>query len=153
MGPELRGTNGEDGGREWEAGRVAGPGGRVEMGELEQGQRSEAEGRAQRYGVRGSRTPGVRGDSGSEGETPGARSGRGGARQVRGRSHVRAEPSGEEPGGGGADAGPAGGVRRSSSARAAGAAELELEPEPGPGRESGPGPGRSGLQRYGVGRL
>lgn len=88
------------------------------------------------------------GPSGSRELTPGAWSGRCGARQVRGRSHVRAEPSG-----GGADAEPAGGVRRSSSARAAGAVELEPEPEPGPGRESGPGPGRSGLQRYGVGRL
>lgn len=68
---------------------------------------------------------------------------------------MRAEPSGAEPSGGGTDAGPAGGVRGSASARVAGAAELELEldPEPGPGRESGPGPGRSGLQRYGVGRL
>lgn len=95
------------------------------------------------------------GPSGSRERTPCAWSGRCGARQVRGRSHVRAEPSGAEPSGGGADAEPAGGVRRSSSARAAGAVELELEPEPGPGRESGPGPGpgRSGLQRYGVGRL
>lgn len=66
---------------------------------------------------------------------------------------MREEPSGAEPSGGGADAGPAGGVLGSSSARAAGAVELELDPEPGPGRESGPGRGRSGLQRYGVGRL
>lgn len=65
----------------------------------------------------------------------------------------RAEPDGAEPIRGGAGAGLAGGVCGSAPARAAGAAELELDPKPRPGRESGPGPGRSGLQRYGVGRL
>lgn len=106
----------------------------------------------QKKGRRGNRSgwerPGEWGSCGSERQTPGAGNGRCGERQVR-----RAEPGEEEPGGGGVDAGRAGGVRRSAPARAAGPAELELDTEPGPGRESGPGPGRSGLQRYGVGGL
>ena len=116
--------------------------------EKPRGDNAATQKKARRGNRSGWEGPGEWGSSGSGGQTPGAGNGRCGERQVRG-----AEPGEEEPGGGGVDAGRAGGVRRSAPARAAGPAELELDPEPGPGRESGPGPGRSGLQRYGVGRL
>lgn len=146
------GTNGEDGGRGRGLGGLRAP---AAEWKRERWNRDSAPKQKGGRGGLGSGEAGrlERSNSGSQEKAPGAWSGRCGARQVWGRSHVRAGPGGEEPRGGGADAGPAGGVRRSSSARAAGAAELELDSEPGPGRESGPGPGRSGLQRYGVGRL
>lgn len=102
----------------------------------------------QKKGRRGNRSgwerPGEWGSSGSEGQTPGAGNGRCGERQVRG-----AEPGEEEPGGGGVDAGRAGGVRRSAPARAAGPAELELDTEPGPGRSQGQGRAGAGSSDMG----